>query len=313
MRQQALKSVYELAKSNSKVLFIGSDLGAGTLNDMKKELPDQYFMEGISEQHIIGFAAGLAKEGFLPYVNTIATFFARRAYEQISLDIGLHSLPVRLLASGGGMVYAPLGPTHTAIEDISLIMNIPNFKVFAPADANEMRLLIHASVEDNFPYYIRFGKGGEKVVTEEYKRFDFMPKIWGNSGNEAIIFTTGVLLQHCLDARNELEKSGISCSVVHFPYLSNLNLESVKEYFNEKTIILCAEEHVPKGALLTSILHDFMQMKFSSSNLHSISLPASFSHRYGSQSDHLELNGLTGSKIALKLQFLLGKPTRSKL
>jgi transketolase len=313
MRQQALRSVYELAKSNPKVLFIGSDLGAGTLSDMKKELPAQFFMEGISEQHIIGFAAGLAKEGFLPYVNTIATFFARRAYEQISLDIGLHCLPVRLLASGGGMVYAPLGPTHTAIEDLSLIMNIPNFKVFAPADANEMKLLIHASAQDDSPYYIRFGKGGERIVTEEYESFDYMPKIWGNSQSEAIIFTTGILLQHCLDARKKLDELGISCSVVHFPYLSNLNLESIKELFNEKTIILCAEEHVPKGALLTAILHGFMQIKFNISNLHAISLPASFSHKYGNQNDHLEINGLTGSKIALKLQFLLGKPPKSKL
>ena len=100
---------------------------------------------------------------------------------------------------------------------------------------------------------------------------------------------------------------------MHFPYLSNLNLESIKELFNEKTIILCAEEHVPKGALLTAILHEFMQMKFNISNLHAISLPASFSHKYGNQNDHLEINGLTGSKIALKLQFLLGKLPKSKL
>ena len=65
-------------------------------------------MEGVSEQHIVGFAAGLAQEGFIPYVNTIGTFLTRRSFEQVSIDVGLHRLPVRLLASGGGMVYAPL-------------------------------------------------------------------------------------------------------------------------------------------------------------------------------------------------------------
>ena len=177
MRQEALKTVHNLAKNDPRVLFIGSDLGAGTLEAMRNELPQQFFMEGISEQYLIGFAAGLAQEGFIPYVNTIGTFFVRRAYEQISIDLGLHCLPVRLLSSGGGMVYAPLGPTHTAIEDISLMLSVPNMKVFAPADANEMKMLLEASIDDRDPYFIRFGKGGEKIVTQEYNIFDFQPKI----------------------------------------------------------------------------------------------------------------------------------------
>lgn len=129
MRQKALSTVYKLAKSNPRVLFIGSDLGAGTLSSMREDIPEQFFMEGVSEQHIVGFAAGLAQEGFIPYVNTIGTFLTRRSFEQVSIDVGLHRLPVRLLASGGGMVYAPLGPTHTAIEDFSLMLSIPNMKV----------------------------------------------------------------------------------------------------------------------------------------------------------------------------------------
>ena len=108
MRQMALNTVFELAKSNPKVVFVGSDLGFGTLDKMKQEIPDQFFMEGISEQHLIGFAAGLAKQGFIPFVNTIANFLSRRALEQIILDVALHKLPVKILASGGGMVYAPL-------------------------------------------------------------------------------------------------------------------------------------------------------------------------------------------------------------
>ena len=122
MRQKALTTVYKLAKQDPRVLFIGSDLGAGTLQAMREDIPGQFFMEGISEQHIVGFAAGLAQEGFIPYINTIGTFLTRRSFEQVSIDVGLHRLPVRLLSSGGGMVYAPLGPTHTAVEDFSLML-----------------------------------------------------------------------------------------------------------------------------------------------------------------------------------------------
>ena len=142
MRKTALNTVYKLARSNSRIIFIGSDLGYGTLQDMQKELPGQFFMEGISEQHIVGFAAGLAKEGFIPFINTIANFFTRRALDQIIIDVALHNLPVKFLASGGGMVYAPLGPTHTATDDFAHMLAIPNMNVFSPCDAIEMEKLV---------------------------------------------------------------------------------------------------------------------------------------------------------------------------
>ena len=74
MRKTSLEYVYKLAQQDERVVFIGSDLGPGVLSDMKKDLPERFFMEGVSEQHVVGMAAGLAMEGFIPYVNTIATF-----------------------------------------------------------------------------------------------------------------------------------------------------------------------------------------------------------------------------------------------
>ena len=132
MRKTSLNCVYELAQQDERVLFVGSDLGSGVLDEMKQEFPERYFMEGISEQYIIGMAAGMAMEGFIPYVNTIATFLTRRCYEQVFIDICLHKLPVRLIGNGGGVVYAPLGPTHLATDDIAIMRSIPNMTVVAP-------------------------------------------------------------------------------------------------------------------------------------------------------------------------------------
>ena len=89
-------------------------------------------MEGVSEQAIIGLSAGLAMEGYKPYVNTIATFLTRRCFEQICIDLCLHNLSVKLIGNGGGLVYAPLGPTHQATEDISILRTLPNMKIIAP-------------------------------------------------------------------------------------------------------------------------------------------------------------------------------------
>ena len=142
MRKTCLDTVYELAQEDKKVLFIGSDLGPGVLNDFKKNIPERFFMEGVSEQSIIGLSAGLALEGFKPYVNTIATFITRRCFEQVAIDLCLHNLPVKLIGNGGGLVYAPLGPTHQAIEDISIMRALPNMTIIAPCDAVEMKKLV---------------------------------------------------------------------------------------------------------------------------------------------------------------------------
>ena len=97
-------------------------------------------MEGVAEQYIIGMSAGLAKEGFIPYVNTISTFLTRRCYEQVAIDLCLHDLPVRLIGNGGGLVYAPGQPNLLAIEDLSLRSNSNMTIIFH--DANEMKNLM---------------------------------------------------------------------------------------------------------------------------------------------------------------------------
>ncbi|WP_319467395.1 hypothetical protein [uncultured Pseudodesulfovibrio sp.] len=87
MRKKCLEMVHELARKNDDVVFLGSDLGHKTLDDFREELPAQFFVEGINEQNIIGMSAGMAMEGRIPYVNTIATFIVRRALEQVAMDL----------------------------------------------------------------------------------------------------------------------------------------------------------------------------------------------------------------------------------
>src|SRR5947209_20518741 len=147
MRKTCLDVVYEIAKTDPRVFFIGSDLGIGTLKNFKAEMPDRFFMEGVSEANLIGMSAGLALEGKIVYANTIATFITRRCFEQVCLDLCLHRVPVRLIGNGGGMVYAPLGPTHMAIDDLALFRALPGMTILAPCDAEEMRRLMPLTVD----------------------------------------------------------------------------------------------------------------------------------------------------------------------
>src|SRR3954468_18852784 len=171
MRKRSLDMVHALAKRDERVVFIGSDLSPNLLGDMKREMPDRHYMEGITEANVIGMAAGMAMDGFIPYVNTIATFITRRCYEQVAVDLCLHDLPVRLIANGGGLVYAPLGPTHEAIEDIAIMRALPNMTVVAPADAEEMKRFMAVSVDWPHPIYIRLAKGGDPIVTPADQSF----------------------------------------------------------------------------------------------------------------------------------------------
>ena len=287
MRQTALNLVFEMSLIDSRVVFIGSDLGAGTLKNMKSEVPERFFMEGIAEQYMVGFAAGLSKEGFIPFLNTIGTFLTRRAYEQIMIDVCLHNLPVRILGSGGGMVYAPLGPTHTSIDDFSLMLSIPNLKVFAPADANEMKTILEYSLHDDSPYYIRIGKGGEEIVTDLKIKNPIKPKFFGQLQSRVIICTTGIILQQALKAAEMLQTRKIKTSVIHFPCLSEINLAELKTMFESASLILVAEEHIPKGGLFSQILESIYLNKISFLNLRNLALPFSYIHKYGSQNEHL--------------------------
>src|ERR1043165_3806539 len=154
MRNTCLNMVYELAKRDARPIFIGSDLSPGLLDEMKRTMPQRYYMEGVTEQNVIGMAAGMAMEGYIPYVNTIATFITRRCYEQVAVDLCLHDLPVRLIGNGGRYGSAPPGPTHEAIEDIAIRRALPRMTVTAACDAEEMSRLMNATLDWPHPIYI---------------------------------------------------------------------------------------------------------------------------------------------------------------
>ena len=303
MRKTSLNSVYKLAKNNKKVVYIGSDLGAGVLDNMKDEMPERFFMEGVSEQHIIGMAAGIAMEGFIPYVNTIATFLTRRCFEQIAVDLCLHDLPVRLIANGGGAVYAPLGPTHLAVEDIAILRSLPNMTIIAPCDADEMQRMMPQTVDWPHPIYIRLAKGGDPIVSREELGFTIGKGIVMKEPIEAVYVTTGVMTQLALKASELLHKKGISSGVIHMPTIRPLDEKLLKKYIPKVEAIVVIEEHRRIGGLGSAILelcND--EMPEETSKITRIGFPDAFADQYGNQNSLLEYWGITVENVAKILE-----------
>jgi transketolase len=146
--------------------------------------------------------------------------------------------------------------------------------------------------------FIRFGKGGEKIVTESMGRNPLVPKSFGVANSTVTICTTGVLLQHALEAQEILSLKNISVTVLHFPYLNVLGISNFFENISNSEIVIVAEEHIPRGGLFTQLLHEFYQNHLSLEKFIHLSLPASYSHNYGSQIDHFVSNLLTGRAMA---------------
>jgi transketolase len=306
MRKRCLDVVYRLAKKNKDVIFVGSDLGVGVLDNFKKELPAQWLMEGVSEQHIIGMAAGLAMSGKTVYFNTIATFITRRCYEQTCIDLGLANLKVRLLGSGGGLVYAPLGPTHLATEDIALMRAIPNMTIIAPCDAEEMERAMFATEHLPGPVYMRIAKGGETVVSKPELGFEIGRAIVHRQPGEVLFVTTGVMLQKAIDTCVLLENSGVTAGIVHCHTVKPLDVKTIISAAAKVRAIVTLEEHTLPGGLGSAVAEALAEAGLDRlPRFKRLGIPDVFPDEYGSQNSLMDRFGLSAEKIAAETQRLL--------
>jgi transketolase len=288
MRKRSLDMVHTLARRDERVVFIGSDLSPNLLGEMKKEFPLRYYMEGICEANVIGMAAGMALDGYVPYVNTIATFITRRCYEQVAVDLCLHDLPVRLIGNGGGYVYAPLGPTHQAIEDIAIMRALPHMTVTAACDAEEMSRLMDASLDWPHPIYIRLGKGGDPIISKAERGFaigkaiDMIDETAGDS--DVLLVGTGVATTQALAAARTLAGEGVRCRLLHLHTIKPLDAEAIVEAAGRTRLVVTVEEHSVVGGLGSAVLEALSDgMSGALPPVRRLGIPDRFAAHYGSQ------------------------------
>jgi len=301
MRNTCLNMIYELAKKDKRIFFIGSDLAVGTLRKFKDEMPDRFFMEGISEANIIGMAAGLALNGKIVYVNTIASFITRRCFEQIVLDLCLHNVNVRLIGNGGGLAYGQLGPTHEATDDITILRTIPNMTILVPADAEEMIRLMPETVNHKGPIYIRMARGGDPIVSKN-ESFKIGKAIQIREGTDALVITTGITLKIAIAAAEDLASKNVSVGILHVPTIKPLDKESILEMVSKVPTIVTIEEHSIIGGLGSSIAELIAESNFLIPKRFKIlGIPDIFITTYGSQEDLLEKYSITKEHLILTI------------
>lgn len=300
MRAQALELLAKIAKDNKEVVFLGSDLGAGTMNALRDEAPERFFMEGINEQNLIGKALGLAQEGFTVYVCTISAFLIKRAYEQLALGLKDRTLKIRLLGLGGGFVYAPLGPSHLSLEDISLMRNISSVTSICPCDEHQMTAVINQSVTFPGPLYIRFGKGNEKSCSAKVP-FEIGKPGLICSGEDLLILSTGVLTQPTLEVVDSLKISNIQAAHLNVHSISDELDSELLVHLRKFSRVVTIEEHYLRGGLGSWVSDLIQEYELQSTLLKCGVCPKELKKNYGNQHQHLEAHGLTKDRLVERI------------
>ena len=159
MRNKIINSLLNEMKENKNIFFLNADMGINLVEQIQLEFPERYANVGISEQNLIGVAAGLANVGYLPFVYTISNFLIHRCFEQIRNDIILHNYPITLIGTSTGFDNAPLGPTHHMLDDWASLATFPLIDIYCPSSIMYANSLISKVLLNKRPAYIRIPKG----------------------------------------------------------------------------------------------------------------------------------------------------------
>ena len=225
-----------------------------------------------------------------------------------AMDLCLHNLPVRLIANGGGLVYAPLGPTHLAIEDMAIMRALPRMTVVAPADKEEMARFIPLTLDLPGPVYIRLGKGGDPIVSDERKGFTVGKAILMREPGRVLLVSTGVMTNRALTAAELLNESGLGCGVLHMHTVKPLDDEALLDLASQVEAIVTIEEHTLVGGL-GSAVRDLLcdRLVTAAPPVLRLGIPDTFPDKYGTQDDLLAYYGLQPDALAHSIREFAAK------
>ena len=288
---------------NPNVVVLEADLGNATKSNAFKEVaPERYFNMGISEQDLIGTAAGFAAAGKIPLASTFAVFATGRAFEQVRNSVCYPKLNVKICATHAGLTVGADGGSHQAIEDISLMRTLPNMTVINPADAKEAEAAVLAAIDYQGPVYIRLGRAETKDIHDDSYHFE-----WGKAevlrqGSDVSIFATGIMTAKALDAAETLAKQGVQAEVINVHTIKPLDEETVIASAKKTGKVVTAEEHSIIGGLGSAVAEVLARQCPTKQAF--VGVQDSFGES-GSPDDLLEKYGLTTEaivKAAVRLQ-----------
>ena len=238
------QSLIQEVRKDDKIVAITAAMPAGTGLDLfAREFPDRCFDVGIAEQHGVTFAAGLATEGYKPFVAIYSTFL-QRAYDQVVHDVAVQKLPVRFAIDRADLVGAD-GPTHAGSFDVAYLTCLPGFVVMAAADEVELKHMVAtAAAIDDRPSAFRYprGEGRGLDMPEEGRPLEIGRGRVLREGSAVALLSFGARLGECLDAADQLAARGLSTTVADARFAKPLDHDLIRQLACHHEVLISVEE-----------------------------------------------------------------------
>jgi len=244
-------ALVDMSKTRDDIVGLSADLSKYTdLHVFAEAYPDRFYQMGMAEALLMSAAAGLAREGFVPFATTYAVFAARRAYDFIAMAIAEENLPVKICCALPGLTTG-YGPSHQATEDLAIMRGMPNLTVIDPCDAVEIDQATRVIADTDGPVYMRLLRGKVPNVLGEYGyQFELGKAKMIKDGADVLFISSGFMTMRVLDAATALAKEGISCAVLHSPTIKPLDAETiVAEAQKGGRLVVTVENHSITGGL----------------------------------------------------------------
>lgn len=296
MRRSFVEALSSLAAKDRRILLLSGDLGFMCFEDFSRRFPNQFFNMGVAEQNMLGVAAGLAKEGFIPYVYSIAPFVSLRAFEAFRNGAIHHNLPVRMVGVGGGFEYGMAGATHFALEDIGVMRTQPDLSIIAPADSKQTYNAFKSTSQLPGPVYYRIGKTDGLEVPGLDGRFSLDGLHTVRGGEDLLLIASGSLAINAVKAAHLLQDKGVEATVAVVSVFAPAP-NGLAELLKKHSYAFSVEAHYRHGGLGTLCGETIAANKISC-KLVNFGIRYQTAGRTGSAEWHHEQHGLNPESIA---------------
>jgi transketolase len=254
------EALSELAANDKRVIALTNDaISSSKLEAFAKLYPQQFVNLGIAEQNLIGFAAGLANGGKIPFVSGAACFLTARALEQIKADLAYSKSNVKICGMSSGIAYGPLGPTHHSIEDIAWLRAVADMVILVPADPVETKQAVFAAANHSGPVFIRVSRMGVPVILPEEHQFCIGKSVVMREGKDITLIANGTLVWKALLAAKELANMGIQARVINMSTVKPLDTDVILEAVKETAGIVTVEEATVSGGMGSAVAEVVVQ------------------------------------------------------
>ena len=244
------KALVTLGVEREDLVVLDPDVSVSTKTTYFAErFPDRFVKVGISEQDMVGIAAGLAASEMTPIVCGFAMFVAGRAWEQLANSVARPELNVKIIGTHGGLSPSADGASHQAFGDVAIMRVLPNMKVVVPADAPEAVEALKTLVGRLGPSYLRLGRGVSPVVYDEGCDFSLGEAAVLREGSDATIIANGIMVSMALRAAESLAIDGIDARVLDMHTVKPIDGAAIERAAAETGAIVTAEEHSVIGGL----------------------------------------------------------------